>query len=78
MRALAVERIGFVPVTCPTAPSLEAEFYRDARTIAATAYDMVRGEAWMPEKRDDLRRGLQWTVLNRASQPFCLLAESAS
>jgi pyruvate/2-oxoglutarate/acetoin dehydrogenase E1 component len=53
-RTIAVQRIGFAPVTCPTAPSLEAEFYPDARTIAATAYGMVRGEAWLPDGRDDL------------------------
>ncbi|HWB11490.1 MAG TPA: transketolase C-terminal domain-containing protein [Pirellulales bacterium] len=52
-RTIAVHRIGFAPVTCPTAPSLEAEFYPDARTIAAAAYGMVRGEAWLPEKRDE-------------------------
>lgn len=53
-RPLAVERLGFAPVTCPTAPSLEAEFYPDARTIAAAAYGLVRGEAWLPEPRADL------------------------
>jgi pyruvate/2-oxoglutarate/acetoin dehydrogenase E1 component len=52
-RPVAVHRIGFAPVTCPTAPSLEAEFYPDGRTIAASAYGMVRGEAWLPEKRED-------------------------
>ena len=53
-RPLAVERIGFAPVTCPTAPNLEAEYYPDGRTIAAAAYGLVRGETWLPEKRDDL------------------------
>ena len=52
-RPVAVHRIGFAPVTCPTAPSLEAEFYPDARTIAAAAYGMVRGDAWLPDKRED-------------------------
>lgn len=53
-RPISVHRIGFAPVTCPTAPSLEAEFYPDSRTIAAAVYGMVRGEMWMPKKRDDL------------------------
>jgi pyruvate/2-oxoglutarate/acetoin dehydrogenase E1 component len=53
-RTIAVHRIGFAPVTCPTAPSLEAEFYPNARTIAAAVYGMVRGETWVPEERDDL------------------------
>jgi pyruvate/2-oxoglutarate/acetoin dehydrogenase E1 component len=53
-RSLTVQRLGFAPVTCPTAPSLEAEFYPDGRTIAAAAYGLVRGETWLPERRDDL------------------------
>jgi pyruvate/2-oxoglutarate/acetoin dehydrogenase E1 component len=53
-RPFSVERIGFAPVTCPTAPSLEAEFYPNARTIASAAYGLVRGESWLPEERDDL------------------------
>jgi pyruvate/2-oxoglutarate/acetoin dehydrogenase E1 component len=53
-RAVTVERIGFAPVTCPTAPSLEAEFYPNARTIAAAAYGLVRGETWLPEVREDM------------------------
>lgn len=53
-RTIAINRIGFAPVTCPTAPSLEAEFYPNARTIAAAVYGMVRGESWLPDERDDL------------------------
>src|SRR5690242_1638420 len=53
-RPLAVQRMGFAPVTCPTAPNLEAEYYPDGRTIAAAAYGLIRGETWFPEKRDDL------------------------
>lgn len=53
-RCVAVQRLGFAPVTCPTAPSLEADFYPNARTIAAAAYGLVRGEHWLPEERDDL------------------------
>jgi pyruvate/2-oxoglutarate/acetoin dehydrogenase E1 component len=52
-RMFSVQRIGFAPVTCPTAPSLEAEFYPDARTIASAAFGLVRGESWLPDKRDD-------------------------
>ena len=40
-RDVRVRRLGFAPVTCPTAPNLEAEFYPDARTIAAAAHDLV-------------------------------------
>ncbi|HQU46758.1 MAG TPA: transketolase C-terminal domain-containing protein [Pirellulales bacterium] len=54
-RSIAVHRIGFAPVTCPTAPSLEAEFYPDARTIAGAVYGLVRGEVWMPDQRDDVQ-----------------------
>lgn len=53
--SVAVQRLGFAPVTCPTAPSLEAEFYPNARTIASAAHGMVRGEHWLPEERGDLR-----------------------
>lgn len=54
---IRVQRMGFAPVTCPTTPSLEAEFYPDARRIAATANAMVRGkeQGWLPEERTDLR-----------------------
>jgi pyruvate/2-oxoglutarate/acetoin dehydrogenase E1 component len=46
-------RMGFAPTPCPTTPSLERLFYPNARTIAAAAYDLVKGspQAWLPEER---------------------------
>ena len=54
---LCVQRMGFAPVTCPTTPSLEAEFYPNGRTIAAKAFSMVRpsAPAWLPDERSDLK-----------------------
>ena len=51
-----IRRMGFAPVTCPPTPVLEDLFYPNARTIAAAAYDMVKGGAqdWLPEERADL------------------------
>jgi len=56
-RPLAARRLGFAPVTCPTTPVLEAAFYPDPRSIASSAYDLVKGgrHGWLPEPRDDLR-----------------------
>ncbi|HEX5442188.1 MAG TPA: transketolase C-terminal domain-containing protein [Pirellulales bacterium] len=53
--SVVVQRLGFAPMTCPTAPALEAEFYPNAQTIASAVYGMVRGEHWLPDARDDLR-----------------------
>lgn len=52
-----IQRMGFAPVPCPTTPSLEEAFYPNARTIAATAYDLVKGgkQSWIPQPRDDLK-----------------------
>jgi len=52
-----VKRMGFAPVTCPTTPNLEAEFYPNGRKIAASAFDLVKGDAkgWFPDERDDLK-----------------------
>jgi pyruvate/2-oxoglutarate/acetoin dehydrogenase E1 component len=49
-RQVLVQRMGFAPVTCPPAKSLENLFYPDARRIAAAAYAMVTGRetTWMP------------------------------
>ena len=46
-------RMGFAPTPCPTTPSLEKLFYPSARTIAAAAYDLVKGspQGWLPEER---------------------------
>ena len=42
---LRLRRLGFAPVTCPTARNLEDLFYPDARRIAEAAYALVRGRA---------------------------------
>lgn len=55
-RQIQVRSLGFAPVTCPTTPNLENLFYPNGRTIAATAYEMVKGEeGWLPEEREDLK-----------------------
>ncbi|MCC3571012.1 MAG: hypothetical protein JGK30_03610 [Microcoleus sp. PH2017_40_RAT_O_B] len=55
-RDIRVRRLGFAPVTCPTAPNLEADFYPNGRTIAAAAYELVKGKnGWLPEEREDLK-----------------------
>jgi pyruvate/2-oxoglutarate/acetoin dehydrogenase E1 component len=56
-RNIQVQRLGFAPVTCPTTPTLEAEYYPDSRRIASVAHDMVRGGHgnWRPEERADLK-----------------------
>jgi pyruvate dehydrogenase E1 component beta subunit len=45
--------MGFAPTPCPTTPSLEKLFYPNARTIAAAAYDLVKGgpQGWLPPER---------------------------
>jgi pyruvate/2-oxoglutarate/acetoin dehydrogenase E1 component len=57
IREIRVQRLGFTPVTCPTSPPLEAEFYPDSRRIAAACNDLVRGkpQGWLPEERPDLK-----------------------
>jgi len=57
VRAIRIRRMGFAPVTCPPTPTLEQLFYPNGRTIAATAYDLVRGgaEGWLPDERKDLQ-----------------------
>ena len=56
-RPFAVRRLGFAPVTCPPTPTLENLFYPNARTIAAAAYDLVKGspQNWLPAERADLQ-----------------------
>lgn len=55
-RPIRVRRMGFAPVTCPTAPNLERLYYPDGRTIAAAARDLVEGTrtGWMPQERPEL------------------------
>jgi pyruvate/2-oxoglutarate/acetoin dehydrogenase E1 component len=54
-REIRVRRLGFAPVTCPTAPNLEALFYPSGPTIAAAARDLVEETetGWVPEQRPD-------------------------
>lgn len=49
---IQIERMGFAPTTCPTSPWLEADFYPNPGTIAATAHRLVRptAPAWAPSK----------------------------
>jgi pyruvate/2-oxoglutarate/acetoin dehydrogenase E1 component len=48
-RPVAMRRLGFAPVPCPTTKTLEEVFYPNGRTIAAAAYALVRGEdGWAP------------------------------
>jgi len=49
-RHVQIRRMGFAPTTCPTTPSLEELFYPNPRTIAQTAYSMVRPDdpVWEP------------------------------
>ncbi len=49
-RPFRVRRLGFAPVVCPTARSLERLFYPSALDIARTAYRLVRPGAreWVP------------------------------
>ena len=48
---IAVKRLGFAPVTCPTSPWLENEFYPNPSSIAQAAYQFVRpsAKAWTPD-----------------------------
>lgn len=55
--AIRIKRMGFAPTSCPPTPVLENLFYPNGRTIAAAAYDLVKGKAmnWMPDERADLK-----------------------
>jgi pyruvate/2-oxoglutarate/acetoin dehydrogenase E1 component len=57
VRDITVRRLGFAPVTCPTAPDLEDLYYPNGRTIAGAVRDLVVGEetAWVPEEREELK-----------------------
>lgn len=46
--SVAVRRLGYAPVPCPTTKNLENLFYPNATTIAATAHEVVRGRPWKP------------------------------
>lgn len=51
MPAVAMRRMGFAAVTCPTTPVLESAFYPNPATIAAAAHALVRPDAepWQPD-----------------------------
>jgi pyruvate/2-oxoglutarate/acetoin dehydrogenase E1 component len=53
---IRVRQMGFAATTCPTAPTLEAHYYPNGRTIASAAYDLVYGDNknWLPDERADL------------------------
>jgi pyruvate/2-oxoglutarate/acetoin dehydrogenase E1 component len=55
-RPFRTRRMGFAPVTCPTAPNLERLYYPDSRTIAAAVRDLVEETrtGWMPRERPEL------------------------
>ncbi len=55
-RPIAVKRLGFEQVTCPTTPGLEDDFYPNARTIATAANRMVNGRDsdWAPDNRGSI------------------------
>lgn len=57
VRDLRLKRMGFAPTACPTTPALEDLFYPNARTIAATARDLIEEgpNGWMPAERADLQ-----------------------
>lgn len=51
-KAIAMARMGFAEVTCPTTRSLEDLFYPNGNTIAKRAYDMVKKDgdiSWLPD-----------------------------
>ncbi len=56
IRTIAVRRMGFAPVTCPPAPTLEDLYYPNGRTIASAVRDLVTGSRnnWLPQERGDL------------------------
>jgi pyruvate/2-oxoglutarate/acetoin dehydrogenase E1 component len=56
-RSIVVRRLGFAPTTCPPTPSLEAQYYADARSIAMAALDLVGGNScgWQPKQQLDLQ-----------------------
>lgn len=52
---VVIKRLGYAPATCPPTPVLEELYYPNARTIASSAYDLVRGgkNEWLPQERKD-------------------------
>lgn len=58
VRDIRVRRLGFAPVTCPTAPALESLFYPNACTIAQAARDLIENTrtGWLPEEDEDWKQ----------------------
>ena len=56
-KKIAVKRMGFAPVTCPPAPSLENLFYPNGKTIAKAAYDLIAGKKtnWSPSIEENIQ-----------------------
>jgi pyruvate/2-oxoglutarate/acetoin dehydrogenase E1 component len=54
---IQVKRMGFAPAPCPTTPTLEDQFYPNARQVASEVHKMVFPDAplWIPDYRDDLK-----------------------
>lgn len=52
-KEIEVKRMGFAPVTCPPAPTLEQLFYPNASTIAQTSYNLIQGKesGWIPDQQ---------------------------
>jgi len=56
-RAFVGRRMGYLPTPCPTTKVLENLYYPTARSIAETAYGLVRGKGaaeWQPPYADSL------------------------
>jgi len=54
---IRIRRMGFAPVTCPTTPPLEAQFYPNPRNIASVAHRLVCSDTadWFPEELPELQ-----------------------
>lgn len=57
LRVVRVSRSTFAAVPCPPSPGLEALFYPNAISIAASVYRLVRGgtSGWVPTERPEFR-----------------------
>jgi len=52
-----IHRMGFANVTCPPSPTLEDQFYPNARSITGTVYGLINNDSksWLPDERADLK-----------------------
>lgn len=56
IQGIRIRRMGFAPVTCAPAPTLEELFYPNGQTIASAVHDLVKGGGgWIPQRRSDLQ-----------------------